>query len=240
MDQTVRLWEVHAGLASECCQFRGHEARVTAVAFSPDGRRLTSGSDDSTALIWDVTGVMGEQARTPRLTHGELTSLWQSLANTDAARAYQAMRTLAAAPDQTVPFLAGRLLPKRPDPQQIAHLLVDLDSEDFHKRSHATKELAKLGEGVEPALRQALKDNPSIEVRRRIKQLLEELEPPRPEGVSPGLLRWSRVLEVLEWIGNAPTRELLEKVAAAPPREEVGRQAEAALKRLRTQPGAND
>lgn len=32
----------------------GHAARVRAVAFSPDGRAALTGSDDSTAILWDV------------------------------------------------------------------------------------------------------------------------------------------------------------------------------------------
>jgi hypothetical protein len=74
-----------------------------------------------------------------------------------------------------------------------------------------------------------------VEVRRRIQQLLEALAPPHPEGVSLGLLRWLRALEVLEWIDTPVARELLGKLAADPPREEVGREAQTALKRLRTQ-----
>jgi Tol biopolymer transport system component len=233
-DATVQLWEVNAGLAKECHQFRSHKVCVTAVAFSPDGRRLVSGSSDSTALVWDVTGLAGGQARVARLTQGELTACRQALSSTDAARAYQTLRTLAAVPDQTVPVLAGRLLQKSPGPEQVARLLADLDSEDFRVRSQAAKELEKLGEAVEPALRQALKKKPPIEVHRRIQQLLDEIDPPNREGVSLGLLRGLRVVEVLEWINTPAARELLGKLAAAPPREEVGQQAKAALKRLRT------
>jgi dipeptidyl aminopeptidase/acylaminoacyl peptidase len=234
-DQTVRLWEVSAAPASECHQFRGHDSEVTALAFSPDGRRLASGSHDSTALVWDVTGLAERQIQAARLTSGELTACWQSLASTDAARAYQVMRTLAAAPEQTVPFLGGRLreqIRKSPDSQQVARLLAELDSDDFHVRSQATKKLEKLAEAVEPALRQALKNKPSVEARRRIQQLLETMH---PEGVSPRLLRWSRVVEVLEWIDNPATRELLRKLAADLPREEVGQEAKNALRRLRAQ-----
>jgi WD40 repeat protein len=32
----------------------GHNDQVTSVAFSPDGRTLTSGSMDSTIKLWDV------------------------------------------------------------------------------------------------------------------------------------------------------------------------------------------
>ena len=32
----------------------GHDSYVTSVAFSPDGQRIVSGSDDYSAKIWDV------------------------------------------------------------------------------------------------------------------------------------------------------------------------------------------
>uniref|UniRef100_UPI003D0EBA11 nSTAND1 domain-containing NTPase n=1 Tax=Haliangium sp. TaxID=2663208 RepID=UPI003D0EBA11 len=36
--------------------FEGHKASIRAIAFSPDGTRVVSGSDDSTACIWRVDG----------------------------------------------------------------------------------------------------------------------------------------------------------------------------------------
>ena len=32
----------------------GHGGQVTSVAFSPDGKRIVSGSDDKLVKIWDV------------------------------------------------------------------------------------------------------------------------------------------------------------------------------------------
>ncbi|MER9134745.1 TIR domain-containing protein [Mesorhizobium sp. M0830] len=48
---TVRLWEVATGAES---LLEGHGAAVATVAFSPDGTRLATGSDDQTARVWDV------------------------------------------------------------------------------------------------------------------------------------------------------------------------------------------
>ena len=51
-----RVWQV--------CTLRGHSGRVRSIAFSPDGKRVVSGSDDHLVKIWDV------EAETEVCTHG--------------------------------------------------------------------------------------------------------------------------------------------------------------------------
>lgn len=51
-DRTVRVWDVASG--KELRRFAGHEGAVQTLAFSPDGQRLASGSEDTTILIWDL------------------------------------------------------------------------------------------------------------------------------------------------------------------------------------------
>jgi WD40 repeat protein len=51
-DASVRLWEVATGKELHC--LKGHTHNIGTVAFSPDSRRVVSGSDDRDARVWDV------------------------------------------------------------------------------------------------------------------------------------------------------------------------------------------
>jgi WD40 repeat protein len=50
----TRLWDVSSG--KEYKRFVGHSAGVAAVAFSPDGSMLLTGSEDGTARLWHTQG----------------------------------------------------------------------------------------------------------------------------------------------------------------------------------------
>jgi WD40 repeat protein len=48
----ANLFDVKTG--RQICDFLGHNAYVTSVAFSPDGKYALTGSEDRTARLWDV------------------------------------------------------------------------------------------------------------------------------------------------------------------------------------------
>lgn len=52
---TVKVWDMDTGRA--ILTFEGHTDHVNCMAFSPDGERLASGSDDKTVKIWSLTKI---------------------------------------------------------------------------------------------------------------------------------------------------------------------------------------
>jgi hypothetical protein len=227
VDRTVRLWELATG--KERLRFAGHENTVSSVTISADGRRLFSGSDDGTALVWDATGLAGaERPPAAPLTAEELEALWAGLADDDAARAYRAIRRLAAAPRQAAALCRERLRPVADaDAGRVTRLLAGLDSENFGVREKATKELEKLGESALPFLKRALGGGPPLETRRRVEALLE-----KAANLSSDRLRALRALEVLEQAGTPEARQALETLAEGVAEARLTREAKAALERL--------
>jgi eukaryotic-like serine/threonine-protein kinase len=57
LDPRLRVWDAETG--REVFSLLGHKANVAAVAFSPDGRWLASGSHDHTLKLWDPVNGQG-------------------------------------------------------------------------------------------------------------------------------------------------------------------------------------
>jgi hypothetical protein len=203
----VAVFDVATG--KEVLKRKGHARDVTCLAFAPDGKALATGSEDGTALLWDLSAVRPtEEPRRPgALTELELKSLWEDLAAEDGAQAYRAVLALAADSGRSVPFLAGRFRLSPDERKRLAHALAGLDDDDFEVREKSSRELEKLGEPAEAALRQARKGSESAEVRRRLQQLLERLDAGSPTA---GQLRRMRAAEVMERAGTPDARQALE------------------------------
>jgi RNA polymerase sigma factor (sigma-70 family) len=230
--ESLRLWEIVS--AKEVLQLPvpgrllGGPSPNHAVAFSPDGRSLAAGLHDTTILIWDMMPAAREVSRP--LSAEQQESLWNDLAASDAAKAYRAIGRLIARPAEALPLLRTRLRPVVASPdERVKRLLADLDSNEFARREAASRELAALGERAEPALRDALNGNPALELRRRIEQLLAPLD--ADVNRTPETLRNIRAVCVLEQIGNAEARRVLEQLARGTAGARLTREARAALKK---------
>jgi RNA polymerase sigma factor (sigma-70 family) len=233
-DPTVRLWDVAAG--KKLPSLAGHRGPVGCLQFSADGSFLVSASEDTTLIVWDARAYSGRPRPAPVDGRGpDLEAAWADLA-ADGPTAFRAMRALAAAPRQAVPFLRKRVRPAAPaDPRLVARLLADLDGQQFALRQRATRDLEGLGESAESALRRVLTGQPSQEARRRVQAVLRKLDWPLR---SPATLQPLRAVAVLERIGTPGARHVLEALAEGIPEARVTRDAKASLERLRKRPAA--
>lgn len=214
-------------LRRELCRTEGHRGEVTALAFAADGRTFASGSRDTTALVWSLEKV----SRLAQVKVGPVPAVgeeaWAALAG-DATKAHRAAASFVAEPEKAVRFLRDKVRPRPLDRKQAERWVADLDSDRHVTRQRASDELEALGEQAEPFLRKALDAKPSAEVRRRVVRLLRLLRNPVPPART---LQFLRAVEVLEDIGTAEARKVLEGFARGAPELRETREAKEALAR---------
>jgi WD40 repeat protein len=228
-DGSIQLWETSTGTALG--QLTGHRGSVNSVAFTPDGKELISGGADTTALVWDVPRFQEETRLAPKpILDERLGVLWKQLGHEKAEQAYEAMRQLEDTPHQAVDLVRSQLKPAAAvDAKRIARLVADLENDRFEVRMRATQLLEKLGEVSESELRKRLADNPPLEVRQRVEQLLGKLMGPVTD---PDRLRAQRGVEILEHIGTPAAKIALEALAKGAPEARLTQEAKEALARL--------
>lgn len=227
----VLLWERISGRLR--AEFVGHRGGISALAFSPDSHILASGSADTTILFWDMTGRSDENAVNARpQSNKQRKQLWSDLDDADARKAFRAMARLSIEPKQAVELLRKHLSPvvgKPLDIKMIEQRIADLDSDDFATRDQAMRALEKAGKAIRPLLAKALQAKPSLEKRRRLEQLIRTLRRARPAAE---LIRPLRAVELLERLGTAEARKLLEVLAGGDPDSVLTVEARAAVRRL--------
>jgi hypothetical protein len=222
------VWDVVTG--EELGQFEGHQNAVLTIAFAPDGKSFATGSQDGNVLVWDRAALRPGPKPAADLPDKEVQARWDALAG-DAAKAFVTINALAAAPQQALPLLKDRLKPvPGPDPARVQQWIADLDNANFARREQATEQLRKLGARVTPALQKALDENPPKEARRRLEILLEQTAAGEELGAEE--LRSVRAVEVLERLGTAAAKDVLQALADGAPGAPTTTAAQAALERL--------
>src|SRR5262249_4646715 len=164
--------------------------------------------------LWDVSAdrsVLAALARRgQRFRAADLARLWDDLAGADAGVAFRSGGELASAGDRAVSFLSDKVQPRGEVlRERLEGLIADLDSQSFKTREQATRELQSLGPLAENAVRAALGNRPSLEMRKR----LEEVQSGLGGTLDAGTLRTLRAVEVLEVIDTPAARRLLGRLA---------------------------
>jgi len=221
IDGTVSIWEMST--ATEILSRAGHNGWVRQVEFGPDGRTVLSASDDLTALLWSVDPGSERGPKRP------LEVLWNDLAS-EPVKAYRALWEFTDDPRAASDFLRKKIAPVKIDVEErrLRALLDDLDSDDFGKRESAGKALAAMGKAVEGRLRRAMAEANSVEVRLRLRNLLDEMKrEPTAED-----FRGMRAVQVLELSGTEDALRVLREWAGGTAGAPLTEQAKAALKRL--------
>lgn len=159
--------------------------------------------------------------------------LWQTAADADAGKAVRAAVGLLAT-DAGRAVLREKLLPARSDvtDAQIQQWVADLGSDSFRTREAASKELTARARLAAPAVRDALRASPELEVRRRLEAVLARLDRPP----SPDELRAARVVRAAELVGTAEVRDLLTAWSRGAAGAVLTEDAKAALARLGNPP----
>ena len=224
---SVQIWDIWS--AKELKVFKGHTMTVNALAFAANGKTLATASDDTTALLWDVTKVNRPGLLPKALKAGDLESWWQAIGDHDSGKAFAAMVAFAAVREETVAWIKERVKPAPPlDMKHITQLMQQLDDDQFKVRERATTELLKIGELLLPVLDKAMGGNHGPESRRRLEELRKKLN---AVGLQGDRLRSYRAVEILEFIGTPEARQLLQALGAGAPDALITTSAQAALKR---------
>ncbi|HKB03155.1 MAG TPA: PQQ-binding-like beta-propeller repeat protein [Gemmataceae bacterium] len=194
-----------------------------ALAFSPDGRLLASAQLDGTILLWDLPRARAEwePAAADRL--------WADLGAADAAPAWKAAWHLLDHPDRAVNVLVGRLKPVIAE-KDTPDLIARLDHTKYAVREESARRLADRGEHIEEDLLAAYRTAVSAEQRERLETLLNKIDPAHPPAAE--VLRGLRAVWLLERVGSADARRLLNEMATGASGSRVTAEAKAALERL--------
>ena len=197
------VYEVSTG--QRVASFRGHSGRMSQVAFVP-GRPylLITGSQDGTALVWDLRRALRAEPVDGRRTDDQL---WADVGADDAGVGYRA--ALELDDRGRLAAHAPRPAATRPSQREVfRRLIAELSSPDHAAREAAHRKLEQAGAAAGPDVRAALAAHPGGETEARLADLARladaaGLPPEMPAGEADGVRRDAarsrRAAVVLEW-----------------------------------------
>lgn len=200
-------------------------------ALSADSRWLATGHHDTSILLWDLTATIRPAAALEAAPEVDWPQLWSQLGGADIAADRRALDRLSATP-KAVAFLEKQLDAMLAKEARIDRLIQDLDSRRYSVRETAMRTLQELGALARPALQAVLANQPSLEMRRRIEKILQEVSVPNRLIPVGDLCRGYRAVHVLELLNTPEARKLLSKVAEGSSHSPLSTQGKAVLRRL--------
>ncbi len=189
-------------------QFIGHREKISCIALSRSGRLIVTGSESTTALVWDGTG-LGSNAKA--VDAKEFPALWNDLQSNDACQAHQAIWRFVLSQKQSLAWLKEKLpTVKAIDRKQMLRWIDQLDDASFQVRQNAVGHIQLAESRAKEPLEQALKQKPTLHQRRQIQLLLKKLRNPFQE---PSVLRSARVIEIFAHMQSKESLQHLRHLA---------------------------
>ena len=221
---SIAIWEVGTWkLVKSFAPFRPRADSAT-MLFSADGRSLFVANPDTTILQWDLSGRFG-LPNAEKLTPSQLDAAAAKLGGREG---YSAIWDLLDHPDQALALFRGPLkAAPKPEAEQLAKWLANLDVKAFRDREEAERQLQNAGEDALPALEAALKRTLSAEAAARVEKIVGRIR----VGQSPQQIRDRRLVAVLEFMADPRAAALLKEYAEGDERFTRAREARSALAR---------
>lgn len=167
----VRLWDLYTGReiarSAKCVQLNSD---AIAVFFGPTASRFTNVNKQGV----QVHCFSGLPLFLPSPTKRALEDNWALLGDPNPACAYSAFEFFRANPESAKQFLKNPNFEfGSPDRTESTKLLNDMDAGSYAVRDSATRMAKKMTIHIRPFLLEKLMAHPSVELKRRIEDVLE-------------------------------------------------------------------
>lgn len=226
----VRFRDTRTG--GEVGHWAGHTEAITCLAVSSDSALAATGGHDGSVILWALKDVVLPEPKAAPLDAVVKQTLWNALrGDDDEPEVHFAIRRLVGAKDEAIAVIRKEVRPVAADANaRVQTLIGQLDSDDFKTREDAESGLLKHGPVTVPAVQRALEGKlPSLEVRRRLERILQQLP---TEQLQRERERERRALQVLERMNTPEARMLLSELAAGAADAPLTLEAKMTLERL--------